>query len=520
LGLICAGLCTLWSALAWAQTQDGPTEGRRSDTLRPVEYFRNGSDWIEVTREEAAVGLTRLTLRGGGHVYHAQLDAHAIVQLARGVEVDAVLRSERLQLVRQLSAAARLYLVRGAGEDGLQLASRLATAQGISEAVPDLHLPRARHAIDIPPDDPHYPGQWYLKKISIEKAWKHSTGDRDTKVVVIDDGCDMQHPDLREQFEGGFDALDEDDDASFEPGVKNNGHGTMCAGLVAARTNNGEGMAGVCPDCSMLCVRLLPGTEDTGVPLSADVNAFQYAFDQGASVVSNSWGFSESQPAPAPLRAMLEMLNDEGRDGAGTLVVFAAGNENRTISSNELAAVRGVLAVGAINNFDEAAAFSNRGTSLGVTSPAGTFTTDISGPDGLEDGDYTNLFGGTSSACPVVAGVAGLVLSARKDMSADDVRELLQQTARKAPFAEPDSSGHDQTYGYGIVDPGAALRSALGVEEEPEPEADAGAKPNDDKPQEASEDSGCAVSGARANALSSVLLGLSLWAWRRRRACG
>jgi serine protease len=234
-------------------------------------------------------------------------------------------------------------------------------------------------------------------------------------------------------------------------------------------------------------------------------------------VVSNSWGFSESQPVPAPLRAVVEKLHNDGRDGLGTLVVFAAGNENRVIASNELAAIRGVLTVGAINTLDEAAQFSNRGASVGVTAPAGTITTDISGADGESEGDYTDLFGGTSSACPVVAGVAGLLMSARKDMSAGDVLALLEDTARRAPFAQPGSDGHDVTYGYGIVDPAAALRSALGVEEEPEPEdkADAGAA---DSGAKAKESGGCAVAGDAPDTLLLAGIALSICALRRRRS--
>lgn len=457
-------------------------------------------------------GRTAVVVEGGGHRFHAEVDGNAIVQLARDAELDSVLRREQLQLLRPLSAAARLYLVKAEAEDGLQIAGRLAAADGVLEAVPDLYLPRVRHGINIPPDDPRYSGQWYLKKIGIEKAWRLSIGDADTKVVVVDDGCDLQHPDLREKFQGGTDVLDQDDDPSYQPGVKNNAHGTACAGLVGAKTDNAVGMAGVCPECGMLCVRLLPGRDDKAVPVSADVAAFEFARKEGASVVSNSWGFAETQPAPAPLRAVLEMLHDEGRDGLGTLVVFAAGNENRAILANEVAAVRGVLTVGAINNFDEAAPFSNYGASLGVTSPAGTFTTDITGPEGMDDGDYSDLFGGTSSACPVVAGVAGLVMSARKDMSAADVLSLLENTTRIAPYAEPDSRGHDKTYGYGIVDPAAALRMALGVEEEPEPDAkaDAGMSKADDS-------EGCAVAAGRADVVLLAGMLLCLWSVLRRR---
>ena len=460
-------------------------------------------------------GLTPVVLHGGGHVYHGQIDGHAVLQLARDVDVAEVLRRERLQLVRPLSAAASLYLVAAeSGEDGLQIASRLAAAAGVVEAVPDLYTPRVRHAIEIPPNDPDYRGQWYFKKVVIEKAWRLSSGDADTKIAVVDDGCDMQHEDLKNKFKGGIDLVDQDDDPSYDPDAKNNAHGTACAGLVAAETDNGIGMAGTCPECSLLCVRLLPGSSDRGVPMSADIGAFDFAMKQGAAVVSNSWGFAESQPAPAPLRALLEKLYDDGRDGRGTLVVFAAGNENREIEANELAAVRGVVTVGAINNFDEAAPFSNSGASLSVTAPAGTYTTDISGSDGMDKGDYSSSFGGTSSACPVVAGIAGLILSASKDITAADARDLLQTTTRSAPFAEPDSAGHDKTYGYGIVDPAAALRKALGLPPEPSTPADAGVSDSSKDSKEKS--GGCAVSSDGGGSAALWMIGLGLWVWTRR----
>src|SRR6185312_4537385 len=293
---------------------------------------------------------------------------------------------------------------------------------------------------------------------------------------------------------------------------------TACAGLVGAKTDNGIGMAGACPECSLLCVRLLPAKEDQGVPMSADIDAFEFARKEGASVVSNSWGFAQAQPAPAPLRTLLEMLYDDARDGRGTLVVFAAGNENRTIQANELAAVRGVLTVGAINNFDEAAPFSNSGASLGITAPAGTYTTDIAGPNGMDDGDYSSSFGGTSSACPVVAGLAGLVMSASKDLSAADVHDVLQMTARSAPYAEPDSAGHDETYGYGIVDPAAALRKVLGLPDEPEPSDEEDSDGASDKKA-----GGCAASSAGPDGFAAVALTLGLGMWtrlrRRQRRC-
>ena len=494
------------------------------------ERYRDGARWMHVEREPPQPGaLPWVRIRradGAGTTFRAQVDARAIVQLAPGVDRQALFSRERLQLTRELSRAVRVYLVAAdSGEDGARIASRLARTAGVVSAIPDLHVQRVRHGISIPPNDARYGAQWYLKKLSIERAWRHSTGDPETIAVVIDDGCDMQHPDLEANLLGGTDLVDGDDNPSYAPGKKGNAHGTACAGLIAAQADNEIGIAGVCPECSLRCVRLLPA-DDKGVPLSRDIAAFDYAFNIGAAVVSNSWGFGGAMPVPAPLRSLLEKLFTEGRGGKGTLVLFSAGNEDRELEPDEIDGVKGVLSIGAINNFDEAAPFSNRGPSLDLTAPAGTFTTDISGADGDDKGDYTSLFGGTSSACPLAAGVAALVMSARKDMTAAEVSDLLQQTARKAPFARPDSKGHDPTYGYGIVDPLSALRSALDITEpepepEPEPEKDAGARAPDAgmKAPSKDDDSGCRVGGAEQDASSAVaLLGLCAWLGLRRRS--
>jgi MYXO-CTERM domain-containing protein len=96
-------------------------------------------------------------------------------------------------------------------------------------------------------------------------------------------------------------------------------------------------------------------------------------------------------------------------------------------------------------------------------------------------------------------------------MSAADVLALLEDTARRAPFAQPGSDGHDVTYGYGIVDPAAALRSALGVEDK----ADAGPA---DSEEGAKDSGGCAVAGDAPDTLLLAGIALSIWALRRRRS--
>src|SRR6185436_10257003 len=118
-----------------------------------------------------------------------------------------------------------------------------------------------------------------------------------------------------------------------------------------------------------------------------------------------SWGFTTATPVPKPLADAIQLVHEQGRGGLGALVVFAAGNDDRLLGAGELEAVPGVTTVGAVNNFDEVAQFSNHGPSLAVVAPTGTLSTDISGSDGDNPGDYIASFGGTSSACPIVAGI-------------------------------------------------------------------------------------------------------------------
>jgi subtilisin family serine protease len=423
-------------------------------------------------------------------------------------------------------------LVRGAGLTGEELAARLALEDArpyFSMAVPDYHFELEPRAIDVPPDDPRYGGQWFLEKLGIEETWAYSTGNSTVTVVVIDNGCDAEHPDLIAKLDPGLDVIDDDDDPSPRPNDTGNAHGTSCAGLIGASTDNGIGVAGVCPECRVRCVRMLDGM----VSLNGEIRAFEFAKNTGAGVVSNSWGFVGGIAVPGPLAAAVLDVIDNGRNGRGAVVVFAAGNENREINDDEIEALRDVIAVGALTIFDEATSFSNHGRAVDVTSPVGTLTTDISGADGSDPGDYTNSFGGTSSACPLVAGVAGLLLSAKPDVSARDVERAIIETTRAAPFAQPGPDGHDPLYGYGIVSAPKAMRRLLGLPE-PDPDAgiadtgeppdsgeapDAGVEADAGTPVETpdAEDPGCDCASARGSGgLSWLVLGLLMLGLLRR----
>ncbi len=392
----------------------------------------------------------------------AMIDETAIVTLDPGAET--ALEGQGVELIRPLMPSLGMWLVRDTtGVDGLSAAVRLRApalrARGVRAAVPNLYV-RMRTTSAFTPDDPRFSGQWYFQNLHMQDAWGLSQGSSSSTILVIDTGCDLTHKDLAAKMDPGLDVIDDDTDPSPSLSEKGSAHGTSCAGLVGAVTDNGEGIAGGCPACRLSCVRLVNGA---ALPISKNVQAFQFALDIDAAVVSNSWGFVDPLPVPKELADAINQVFDHGRGGKGAPVVFAVGNDGRTVGTNELLGVRGVLGVGAINNFDESTPFTNSGDVVDIVAPTGTLTTDITGAAGEDPSDYTSLFGGTSSACPVVAGIMGLLVGAAPDKTAQELYDIVIQTTRDAPFAVPDSKGHDPTYGYGIVDPVAALDVALGL---------------------------------------------------------
>src|ERR1700712_3276060 len=187
-------LATLVFIPAASSAQLVPTDVE--SPLRNDASYRDGPVWVSVQREAAApTANTRVTLRAAERVFHAEIDRRAILQLAPSTSAERLFARSNLQLIQRLSRSIELYLVEGKhGEDGVDVAARLSYEAQVIAAIPDLYIPRRKSAIAIPPNDPRYGGQWYLKKLDIERAWRLSMGDPDTIVVVIDDGCDLHHP--------------------------------------------------------------------------------------------------------------------------------------------------------------------------------------------------------------------------------------------------------------------------------------------------------------------------------------
>ncbi|MFK7931523.1 MAG: S8 family serine peptidase [Myxococcota bacterium] len=359
-----------------------------------------------------------------------------------------------------LGPGGRSWRVRSASvAHAVEEAAALQSQPGVRTALPDLWLPRQATAFD----DPGYGGQWYLDFLEMPALYDVSLGDPDVRIAVIDSAIDLDHPDLAGGWAAPKVTFGDDDDPRPNPGEFCNGgsgicddHGTAVSGIIAARANNGVDLVGICPECTLIPIKLLG---EGGGTLGRDIAAFEHAIAADAAVINNSWGYVDAIPVPTPLADVIHRAATETRGGLGSLVIFAAGNDDRSIGDDELQALDDVLCVTATDRYGLPTAYTNKGASVDVAAPSATVSL-------AAGGGTLETFGGTSAAAPVVAGLAGWALSVDPSLSAEDLRNLLVDTAIPSPLVTHDASGHHTTYGFGEVSP-ANILAALTPDEPP-----------------------------------------------------
>jgi len=287
------------------------------------------------------------------------------------------------------------------------------------------------NVLQAPPNDPLLPSQWSINNngylggtvdadMDIDDAWAIATG-TGIKVAIIDEGVDLTHPDLQANLLAGYDATGGTTNGGSE---NNDAHGTACAGIVGAVANNGIGIAGVAYNSKILPIRIAKGVP--GQAWTTEIwlaNGINWAWQNGADVLSNSWGGGS---VSATINGAINNAVTNGRGGKGCVVIFAAGNNNSSVSNP--ATNSQVIAVAATSQCDQRKSptscdgenywGSNYGTNLDVSAPGVKIqTTDISGSAGYELGNYASAFNGTSSACPNTAGVMALILSLKPTLT-------------------------------------------------------------------------------------------------------
>ena len=303
--------------------------------------------------------------------------------------------------------------------------------------------------------DDELTASWGVEHIGAGTVHSYGNTGFGIDVAVIDTGIDYRHKDLDGNYRGGYDFVNRDSDP-----MDDNGHGTHCAGIIAAE-DDGIGVVGVAPEASLWALKVL---NRRGSGLTSNiVLAIQWATDPAhkMDVISMSLGSSTGTTS-------LQQACDAAY-AAGIVVVAAAGNNGASSTSSIIYPARypSVIAVGATDKNDVRASFSSTGPQLELVAPGVSILSTyiyVSG-DGLYRDTVT--MSGTSMACPHVAGTAALVLASPADGSYDDgdgvweaveVREKLKATADK-PLADYSNFNY---YGFGLVDAnGAADSSAV-----------------------------------------------------------
>ncbi|WP_395736886.1 S8 family serine peptidase [Prosthecobacter sp.] len=345
------------------------------------------------------------------------------------------------------------------------------------------------------PNDPLFSEQWHLRNSSqlggalwtdtnITSVWDAYKGTGIT-IGIIDGGLEYTHPDLAPNYNTDLDFDYNGNDADPAPAdVTTEKHATACAGVAAARGNNGLGGTGAAPEATLTGFRLIAAANTD----QDEANAF-LTHNDVIQVKSNSWGWPDGDGYGGPdvlATAALQTGASSGRGGKGTIYVFAGGNGliyGDNSNYDGYASSPYVIAVGAVNDFGFQSYYSEPGANLMVSAPsnggmhnAGIRTTDITGEGGynttaagtndLADRNYTKTFGGTSSACPLVSGIVSLMLQANPNLGWRDVQEILIRTARKNHRTDTDwvtnqaGLSFNHKYGAGIIDAAAAVALA------------------------------------------------------------
>lgn len=418
-----------------------------------------------------------------------------------------------LNLIAEFPRLHDVYIVRSNLEnvDDAVIALQLADDDRTVWANPDFH--RFTTTNQVIPDDEFFPFQWHLHNtgqgvgtvdadIDAPEAWTTATG-AGVLFGMFDDSCDVEHEDLRDNYIGiGQDlALPIFDPDVDNPGPKDpiDAHGTAVMGLAVA-SGNTLGVRGVSFDSTFTATRGLLefSTTDSLIAL-----AYSFAMEQNVDIHINSWGFVGSPPNPPIVVEAIDTAFREGRDPdgpgglepLGMIIFFASGNENTEIIPGfELALLPQVVGIGASTDTDLRASFSNWGLGVNIMAPGGgsillgITTTDTEdrfdrfpqgynfggtgvfpgtniarGPDIDPAGGYTAFFGGTSAACPIAAGVAGLVLSVNPSLTAHEVRTLLEHSTEQinpGVAAYDGITGRSIQYGYGRINAALAVAAA------------------------------------------------------------
>ena len=430
-------------------------------------------------------------------------------------DIDIILQSFPLEIIQNTPFYIIAQVSENSVDDDLSIANALQESGLVQFSHPNFIVNFQKHQDTI--SDPYFPYQFYLHSIgqvindghvttadadiNAPETWNITKGDSSIIIAVIDGGVTSDHPDLPNDRQlrlpnsngaGPYDGTPVNDPSPWG----NNNHGNACAGIIAASHNN-EGISGVAPNCKIMPIRV----PFSYVAIDVFATALVFATLNGADIISNSWGTSDPNPNAYP--AIINAINiatTYGRNGKGCVVVFSAGNTANRVN-NDFGYVafpanclnEAMITVGASDRNNQVAKYSPNGNKISVVAPSHkaypiqisgenkeVWSMDIPGSSGYNPNEstgevlpssgtnhlsYTGRFGGTSAACPQIAGVSALMLSVNPTLSSNEIKNIIERTTKKIGSMSYDynlpNGTWNQEMGFGLVDAHKAVIYAM-----------------------------------------------------------
>ena len=450
---------------------------------------------------------------------------------------DEVKENEKKDLLNELTVVEvertqpweKYYTIVSVGKDqnALEVANKIKESGLVKFAHPNFYAKTYMHSFF--PNDQYFVNQFYLHNtgqatndgnfgtadsdIDAPEAWDITRGDSTITIAVIDEGVELTNNDLPaarlivingSNFAGG--------NANDPDAAGDGAHGTCCAGIIAAEQDNTEGVSGIAPLCNIMPIRIPFGI----VPSATYADAINFAWSNGADILSNSWGYNSAADIPVITTAINDAIT-LGRGGTGSVVVWSAGNTADHNGGNAgyvsypgNVAVANVITVGSSDRNDQQANYSPTGADVDVVAPshlayscqiAGesfeVWSIDIVGAAGYNTTkatdcgalpvvgaslpsagtnfqDYTGRMGGTSASCPEVAGVAALILSIHPTYTPAQVFSDITNSADDVG-GYTYAGGRCNEMGFGRLNAFNALTTQLWMQDTPN---DPGTEPN------------------------------------------
>ncbi|MBK9097926.1 MAG: S8 family serine peptidase [bacterium] len=332
--------------------------------------------------------------------------------------------------------------------------------------------PNYIHQISSVPNDPSYISQWHLAKVRAAESWDLGIGSSSIIIGIIDTGVDWNHTDLSGNIWINTDEIDgngiDDDGNGYIDDVRGwdwvtgivdiypgedgetpdndpmdfQGHGTHCSGIASASTNNGIGVSGMGNGCSIMALRAGWANSSGGGNLSSSfiLSAIDYAIDNGAKVISMSFTASS-----VFLTAVTDAYNN------GIVVVHAAGNDNSNIPSS-IDGIIQTISVAATDPTDAKSSGSNYGSWIDISAPG----------ENILSTTFDDSYGyksGTSMSTPLVAGLAGLILSQNSSLTPEEVTNIITSSADNIDNENPSYIGQ---LGAGRMNAFLAMQTVTG----------------------------------------------------------